>query len=140
MVSPILTLDILVLVTSLVAFLVIRDFQRRRGLPYPPGPRPLPLLGNLFDIPKKFSWLSYLRFSKKHGKIYFTVNGLVRLKEEMTGDILSFHVFGKVIVVLNSYETNKDLLERRAEIYSDRPVFPIFEMYVFSSRSSTRKV
>ena len=133
MVSPILTLDILVLVTSLVAFLVIRDFQRRRGLPYPPGPRPLPLLGNLFDIPKKFSWLSYLRFSKKHGKIYFTVNGLVRLTEEMTGDILSFHVFGKVIVVINSYERNKDLLERRAEIYSDRPVFPIFEMYVFSS-------
>ena len=133
MVSPILTLDILVLVTSLVAFLVIRDFQRRRGLPYPPSPRPLPLLGNLFDIPKKFSWLSYLRFSKKHGKIYFTVNGLVRLTEEMTGDILSFHVFGKVIVVINSYETNKDLLERRAEIYSDRPVFPIFEMYVFSS-------
>jgi hypothetical protein len=64
------TLDILVLVSSLVAFLVIRDFRRRRGLPYPPGPRPLPLVGNLFDIPKRFSWLSYLQFSKKHGMIY----------------------------------------------------------------------
>ena len=49
----------------------------------------------------------------------------------MTGDVISFHVFGKVIVVLNSYKANKDLLERRGEIYSDRPVFPIFEMYVF---------
>ena len=131
MVSFTSTLDILVLVSSLVAFLIIRDFRRRRGLPYPPGPRPLPLMGNLFDIPKKFSWYSYLRFSKKHGKIYFTVNGL-GLTEEMTGDILSFHVFGKVIVVINSYEANRDLLERRAEIYSDRPVFPIFEMYVSS--------
>ena len=60
-------LDILVLVSSLVAFLAIRDRQRRRGLPYPPGPRPLPLVGNLFDIPKEFSWLTYADLSKKHG-------------------------------------------------------------------------
>jgi len=51
----------------------------------------------------------------------------------MAGDVLSFHVFGKVIVVLNSFKTNKDLLERRADIYSDRTVIPIIEMYVFSN-------
>jgi len=51
----------------------------------------------------------------------------------MAGDIMSFHVFGKVIVVLNSLKTNKDLLESRAEIYSDRIVIPIIEMYVFSN-------
>ena len=50
----------------------------------------------------------------------------------MTGDVLSLHVFGKVIVVLNSYKANKDLLERRGNVYSDRPVIPILEMYVFS--------
>jgi len=49
----------------------------------------------------------------------------------MAGDVLSFHVFGTVIVVLNSLKANKDLLERRADIYSDRPVIPIVEMYVF---------
>jgi hypothetical protein len=124
------TLDILVIVSSFAAFLAIRDYQRRRGLPYPPGPRPLPLIGNLFDIPKTFSWLSYLQFSKKHGKIYFAVKGL--LTETMKGDVLSFHVFGKVIVVLNSLKANKDLLEKRGDIYSDRPVIPILEMYVFS--------
>jgi hypothetical protein len=124
-------LHILVLVSSLAAFLAIRDYQRRRGLPYPPGPRPLPLIGNIFDIPKRFSWLSYLQFSKKHGMIYLAVQG--PLTEAMAGDVLSFHVFGQVIVVLNSYKANKDLLERRGEIYSDRPVIPIFEMYVFSS-------
>jgi hypothetical protein len=52
----------------------------------------------------------------------------------MAGDVLSLHVFGKVIVVLNSLKTNKDLLERRADIYSDRTVVPIIEMYVFSNR------
>jgi hypothetical protein len=51
----------------------------------------------------------------------------------MAGDVLSFHVFGKVIVVLNSLKANKDLLERRGDIYSDRPVIPIVEMYVFPS-------
>jgi hypothetical protein len=64
-------LDIFVLVSSLAAFLAIRDYQRRRGLPYPPGPRPLPLIGNLLDIPKEFSWLSYSQLSKKHGMIFF---------------------------------------------------------------------
>jgi hypothetical protein len=64
-------LDILVLVTSIAAFFSIRDYQRRRGLPYPPGPRPLPLIGNLLDIPKEFSWLAYTQLSKKHGMIYF---------------------------------------------------------------------
>ena len=124
-------LDILVLISSLAAFLAIRDYQRRRGLPYPPGPRPLPLIGNLFDIPKEFSWLSYTRLSKKYGMVYFVVKG--RLTDGIAGGILSFRAFGQVIVVLNSIKVNKDLLERRPDIYSDRPVIPIFDMYVFLS-------
>ena len=130
MVPLMLILDVLVVVSSLAALLAIRDYQIRRGLPYPPGPRPLPLIGNLFDIPKEFSWLSYTRYSRKYGMS----NSLswVHLTEQMTGDILSFHVFGQVIVVLNSIKSTKDLLDRRGDIYSDRPVTPIFDMYVFS--------
>ena len=127
------SLDILVLLCSLAAILVIRDYQRRRGLPYPPGPRPLPIIGNLLDIPKKFSWLSYTELSNKHGMIYSVVN--VLFTERMAGDILSFRVLGKVIVVLNSFKASKDLFERRGDIYSDRPVIPIVEMYVFLSWS-----
>ena len=44
------------------------------------------------------------------------------------GDVLSFHVFGQVIIVLNSVKATKDLLEKRGEIYSDRPVIPFYEM------------
>jgi hypothetical protein len=69
MVSLMSALDILVLVTSVTAFFAIRDYQRRRGLPSPPGPRPLPVIGNLLDIPKEFSWLAYTQLSKKHGMI-----------------------------------------------------------------------
>ena len=45
---------------------------------------------------------------------------------------MSFRVFGQVIVVLNSAKTTKDLLEKRGDIYSDRPVIPFFDMCVLS--------
>jgi hypothetical protein len=48
----------------------------------------------------------------------------------MIGDILAFHVFGQVIVVLNTAQVAKDLLEKRGDIYSDRPPIPFYEMYV----------
>ena len=122
--------DLLVLVFSLAAFLVIRDYRRRRGLPYPPGPRPIPLIGNLFDIPKEFSWLEYTQLSKKYGMGSPPV--MLRLTKWMTGDVLCLHVFGQVIVILGSVKATKDLLERRGDIYSDRPVIPIYEMYAVS--------
>ena len=43
---------------------------------------------------------------------------------------MSFHILGQVIVVLNSVNATKDLLEKRAAIYSDRSPLPIHEMYV----------
>ena len=124
-------LDILLLVILAAAFLAIRTYRRRGRLPYPPGPRPLPLVGNLFDIPKEFSWLSYVQLSEKHGMMIF--GDKAALTEGLAGDVLSFQVFGTVLVVLNSLNATKDLLERRATIYSDRPVIPIVEMYVFIS-------
>jgi hypothetical protein len=45
----------------------IHDYRRRGGLSYPPGPRPLPIIGNLLEIPKDYSWLAYTQFSKKYG-------------------------------------------------------------------------
>lgn len=65
--SLMLTLDLLVLVSFFAVISAIRDRQRRRGRPYPPGPPPRPIIGNLLDIPKGFSWLSYVRLSKKYG-------------------------------------------------------------------------
>ncbi|KAI0291060.1 cytochrome P450 [Multifurca ochricompacta] len=108
--------DFLAILFFFAILRTIRDRYQRRttGLvPYPPGPPPLPVIGNLFDIPKEFSWLTYTELSKKYGNILF------------------FRVFGQVIIVLNSPKPAKDLLEKRADIYSDRSVIPFYEMADF---------
>ncbi|KAH9986739.1 cytochrome P450 [Russula compacta] len=122
-----LILDFFVVLLHLAALRAIRDYRRRSGLPYPPGPRPLPIIGNLLDIPLEFSWLTYTRFSRTYG----TTLSLSLQKFFLTvtiGNILSFHVFGQVIVVLNSAKVAKDLLEKRGDIYPDRPPVPFYEM------------
>jgi|SRR6266851_369479 len=59
--------DIFAVLLFLAAIRAARDRQRRRGLLYPPGPRPLPIIGNVLDIPKRFAWLAFSKFSKKYG-------------------------------------------------------------------------
>jgi hypothetical protein len=49
------------------------------------------------------------------------------------GDVLSFRVFGTVIIVLNFIKANKDLREGRGDVYCDRPAIPIVDMYTFFS-------
>ena len=55
---------------------------------YPSGPRPLPLIRNLIDIPGGFSWPTYTQLSKKHSMIYFAVRwhlteGMAALMEDL---------------------------------------------------------
>jgi hypothetical protein len=72
MLSLTTVVDLLVLLSFAFALSVIRDLRRRRGCP--PGPRPLPIIGNLLDIPKESSWLAYAEFSKKYGEVFSLVS------------------------------------------------------------------
>lgn len=36
-------------------------------LPSPPGPKPLPLLGNLLDVPPARQWLVYSQWAERYG-------------------------------------------------------------------------
>jgi hypothetical protein len=50
-----------------VARKYLADRSRRQGLRYPPGPRGLPVIGNLFDIPQRAPWETYTRWGKQYG-------------------------------------------------------------------------
>ena len=126
MVSLITIVDLLVILSFVLVLSSIRDYRRRGGLSYPPGPRPLPIIGNLLDIPKESSWLAYAKFARRYGGVFFLSS--IPSKTSSAGDVLSFHVFGKVIIVLNTVKATRDLLDKCGEIYSDRPAVPIYDM------------
>src|SRR5258708_14891421 len=61
-------IDCLAASLFLYLFVAFRDHTTRRGLPYPPGPSPLPLIGNLPDVPKRSAWVAYQAMSKEYGE------------------------------------------------------------------------
>jgi hypothetical protein len=129
MTSPTFLVSFFSALLFLASIWVIHAHRRHGGLPYPPGPRPLPILGNLLDVPKDFSWLAYTRLSKTYGR-NITLFCRTLFLTAIPGDIISFRVFGKIIIVLNSTKVAKDLLEKNGSIYYDRPAIPIHEMWV----------
>lgn len=54
---------------SLSIYLVHRVFRTWNRLPLPPGPRPLPLVGNILDMPKFYEWYTYHEWNKKYGEL-----------------------------------------------------------------------
>ena len=48
-------------------FFVLLYLSRRRKCSLPPGPRGIPIVGNLFDTPKAFEWLVYQDWTRQYG-------------------------------------------------------------------------
>ncbi|KAH9168381.1 cytochrome P450 [Lactarius sanguifluus] len=68
----------------------------------PPGPRGLPLLGNVLQL-RSQQWLTFVKWKQEFGDVFY------------------LNAAGQPIVVLNTQKVAADLLDRRAGIYSDRP-------------------
>ncbi|KAJ7328380.1 hypothetical protein DFH08DRAFT_1023831 [Mycena albidolilacea] len=74
----------------------------------PPGPKKLPLVGNLFDIPSEHQWEAYLRWSKR-----------------FDSDIIHLNATGTSVVILSSMEAVNELIEQRSSLYSDWAHLPM---------------
>ncbi|OCH90935.1 cytochrome P450 [Obba rivulosa] len=83
------------------------NLKRRSTLPLPPGPRGLPIIGNLLDMPTHYQWKTFARWSEEYG------------------DLISVKVLGQTYILLNSLEHVIELFERRGAIYSDRPTLTV---------------
>ncbi|KAF8905213.1 cytochrome P450 [Gymnopilus junonius] len=84
---------------------VVRLFRSRRTsrLPLPPGPKGLPFVGNFWDIPGDFEWITYHKWCKAFNT-----------------DILYLNLAGTPLIVLDSYEVVNQLLEKRSAVFSNR--------------------
>lgn len=90
----------------LPVFYLIRKFVlTKRSLPLPPGPRGIPFVGNIADLPPKggLEWQHWL----KHKDLY--------------GPISSVTVFGQTIIMVHDLQVALELLDRRGAKYSSRP-------------------
>ncbi|KZV94869.1 cytochrome P450 [Exidia glandulosa HHB12029] len=87
--------------TVAIGYCLVHLYHR---LGLPPGPRGWPLLGNLFDRPKAKDWLVYSQWTKVYGE----------------GNIISLRILGHTLIVLNSAQDAKELLQTRAANYSSR--------------------
>jgi hypothetical protein len=68
----------------------------------PPGPPGLPLIGNLHQAPEGAPWLTFTKWVIQYGNLV-SVN------------------LGATIIIVGDYETAKDLLDKRRNVYSSRP-------------------
>lgn len=106
------------LVLSLIGFVI--TLWRTSSKRYPPGPRGLPLVGNLFNGPKRHSWETYQEWSRAYSESSPGGNSSVADARIIDSDIIHISQFGTHIVVLNTGEAAKELLEKRSALFSDR--------------------
>lgn len=99
---------------------VLRYFRGATRPPPPPGPPGRPLLGlNPKHLPRTEPWKVYADWGKKYGA--FTRCPSVDCLTIVAGPISSFHVLGRRVIILNSFEAASELLNKRTSIYSERP-------------------
>lgn len=102
---------------ALLAYFVYKHIQQRRQGPLPPGPRGLPFIGNILDLPPPgtLEWTHWQNHKEKYGPIS------------------SVSVLGQLFVVLHDKQVIMDLLETRALISASRPKLAFAgNVYAFS--------
>ncbi|TFK21388.1 cytochrome P450 [Coprinopsis marcescibilis] len=91
------------LVASIIYFRKLKANPARAYLP--PGPKPVPVLGNIRDLRAKELWIPAMDWAKQYGSLVY------------------LHIFGQGLIFVNTREVAHELLERRGPNYADKPQF-----------------
>ncbi|KAF7342919.1 O-methylsterigmatocystin oxidoreductase [Mycena sanguinolenta] len=90
--------------------IVVALQRRQRAVMLPPGPPGDPFIGHLLRMPSTDSALVFHQWAKTYGPV------------------MHLKILGRSMIILDSYQTALDLLDKRGVIYSDRPKFTLFEL------------
>lgn len=114
--------SILDAVLAVAGIVLVKQLLKRNASspPLPPGPRRLPLIGNVLDMPASHGWLTFAQWGEKYGMP--PVGQSQRTSDSLrAGDIVYVNLLGQSILILNSAKAAVELLEKKSTIYSDRP-------------------
>ncbi|XP_066548423.1 cytochrome P450 2J2 isoform X1 [Amia ocellicauda] len=102
------TLDVRGFLVFLMVFLLITDIMKRRNPKnFPPGPWPLPFIGNVFNIDAKQPHIYMCKLAQYYG------------------DVFSLQLGRDKTVVVNGYKLVKEALVNQADTFSGRPLTPV---------------
>lgn len=103
--------------------------QKPNAKPLPPGPKPLPIIGNAHQLPAMDDHAGFRKLRKIYGITRIISLALLGI-EVHVGDVVHFAVAGQHILMLNSPRTVFELLEKHGGIFSSRPASQIIKMLV----------
>uniref|UniRef100_A0AAX7TLC7 Uncharacterized protein n=1 Tax=Astatotilapia calliptera TaxID=8154 RepID=A0AAX7TLC7_ASTCA len=100
--------DLKSLLLFAAVFIITADYiKNRQPAGYPPGPRGLPIMGNLFTIDQNRAHESMTQLAERYGNVYSLRMGQERM------------------VVLNGFDILKEALVTQGDSLADRPDLPL---------------
>ena len=109
----------LAVVLGLVVVLVVR-YSKSPWRCVPPGPRGLPLIGNVLELQDK-DWIFRRDCKQKYSACSSFFLTLCSRANDIIDDMMYLNALGQPILFLNSLKVAAELLDRRSSIYSGRP-------------------
>ncbi|KAJ3985162.1 cytochrome P450 [Lentinula detonsa] len=105
----VLTFLVLILGLAYSLYIYSRSGKQADTVRIPPGPKPLPLIGNIFDLTAKELWVKATSLAQTYGPVF----QLSILHPSLP--------ISQPLIFLSSPEVCFDLLDKKGGIYADKP-------------------